>query len=198
MARERAQNPAMATEQQTQIHTQDDAHNAFAAVYDAHVGQIYRYHYYRTRHRETAEDLTSQTFLKAFEHFGRFDAARASAATWLYRIARNTLIDHFRVSRPSTSIEETGETLSSGEDVARTAETNRTLEQVETILNRLTPDQREVVLLRLWDDLPYAEIAQLTDKSEAACKMTFSRALTEIRKHAGPAALLILLTLILN
>lgn len=166
---------------------------AFASMYDANAERIYRYHYYRLRHRETAEDLTSQTFLKAFERFGTFDPSKGTMTTWLYRIARNTFIDHLRALHPSADIGGIAEFVSSGEDVAANVVAREAVEQARTLIQRLTPDQREVVLLRLWDELSYAEIAELTGKSEAASKMAFSRGIASLRKQAGPLAVLTLL-----
>lgn len=171
---------------------------AFASVYDAQVSRIYRYHYYRTRHRETAEDLTSQTFLKALEHFSRYDAAKASASTWLFAIARNTLIDHVRRARPSVDVDDMEDFLPSGEHVERDVAARQDLEQARALLHRLTAAQREIITLRLWDELSYAEIAQVTGKSEDACKMTFSRGLSALRKHAGPMALFLLILPFMN
>jgi RNA polymerase sigma-70 factor (ECF subfamily) len=164
----------------------------FTGVYDAHVDRIYRYHYYRTRHRETAEDLTSQTFLKAFEAFPRFDATKASSATWLYTIARNVLIDHLRIQRPSIDIEDAADALASREDIERDVVAREALAKVRDALRILTPAQREVVLLRVWDGLAYSEIAAVTGKTEDACKMTFSRGVSTLRQHVGPTAILVL------
>lgn len=166
---------------------------SFAQVYDAHLERIYRFHFYRTRHRETAQDLTSQTFLKALEAFKRFDATRASAATWLYRIARNALIDHLRAQRTNDDLDVVAEILPSAVNVASDVETKQALEKASALLTQLTPEQREIVLLRLWDDMSYAEIAEITGKNESACKMAFSRGMAALRKHAGPLAALFLL-----
>ncbi len=165
----------------------------FATMYDEHVGRIYRYHYYRLHHRDGAEDLTSQTFLKAWERIGSFDPAKGTMEIWLYRIARNTFIDHLRRLHPSDEVGEMVERIPSGEDVMADVGMREAVEQAKTLLARLTPDQREVVQLRLWDELSYAEIAAMTGKSESASKMAFSRGLASLRKHAGPLAILFIL-----
>src|SRR3954452_18500972 len=73
----------------------------FSAVYDEHVWQVYGFFAYRLRARADAEDLTQQTFERALRAWGRYDASRASIATWLLVIARNLLIDHLRADRTS-------------------------------------------------------------------------------------------------
>lgn len=165
---------------------------AFAGLYDLYGRRIYDYLFYRTHHKETAEDLASACFLKALEAADRFDPDRGSFGAWIYRIARNALIDHVRGLKPSADIEDVWDLLASGEDVARDAEAREKLRAVEARLMELPSAQREVVILRLWDGLSYAEIAEITGKSEAASKMAFSRGLAAIRKHGSLLALLLL------
>lgn len=167
--------------------------DAFGRLYDAYARKIYDFVYYRTHHRETAEDLTSDVFLKAFAKIGGFDAGKGTFSAWLYRIARNRVIDHYRTAKPADDIEDVWDLLRSGDDVARDAETRERLREVETHLAALPAAQRDVVIMRAWDGLSYAEIAETLGKSEAACKMSFSRAVATLRKNAPLAALLLIL-----
>ena len=171
----------------------DGGEGAFAALYDLYARKIYDYLYYRTHHRETAEDLASTTFLKALESGSRFDPEKGGFGPWIYRIARNTLIDHYRSAKPSSDIEDVWDALKSGEDVARDAETRERLRAVEARLQDLPSGQREILLLRLWDGLSHAEIAAITGKSEAASKMAFSRGLSNLRKDGSLLALFLVL-----
>ncbi len=163
----------------------------FASLYDAHVRDIYRYLYYRTQHRETAEDLTSLVFIKALDKFGTYDKTRGAFIAWLYRIARNALIDHYRSTRDTLDIEDVWD-LQSDVDVARDAEALERVEKLRPYLQALPKDQRELLLLRLWDGLSYAEIAAIVGRSEDACKMAFSRVIAKLRKDV-PASLILLL-----
>ncbi len=167
---------------------------AFGDLYDAHVRQVYRYHYYRTQHRETAEDLTSLTFTKALGRIGTFDPERGTFLAWIYRIARNALVDHYRAAREAVDIDDVWD-LKSDADVQKDAETRERIEKLRPYLQALPKDQREILLLRLWDDLPYADIAAITGRSEAACKMAFSRTVSRLRKDV-PASILLLLLFI--
>ena len=81
---------------------QDD----FGKLYDQHVKKIYEFIYFKTHHKETAEDLTSVTFMKALSNIESFDEKKASFKTWLYRIARNTVIDHYRMKRETADLED--------------------------------------------------------------------------------------------
>ena len=174
------------------VATSHDSRARFIAAYDEYRERIYRYHYYRLRHRETAEDLTSQTFLKALERFESYDPSKGSMSAWLYRIARNTFIDHLRRLRPTEQVDDLDEVIPSLENVAGDVATKLQAEQATALLRHLTPEQREIILLRLWDDLSYAEIVEMTGKTEGACKMTYRRGLDTLRAHAGPLAVFLL------
>lgn len=163
---------------------------AFATLYETYLTPIYRYHYYRTFHKETAEDLASQTFMRALEHLRTYDERKGTFSAWLYRIARNLLIDHVRAHRPTVDAEETLETMWDGKNLAHSVEQNETLERVKAHISHLSPEQREIILLRLWDERSYQEIAEITQKSEAACKMTVSRALQTLRTQIPLAIVL--------
>ena len=164
---------------------------AFEAQYDAYVRKIYRYVYYRTQHRETAEDLTSQIFLKAFDRIASFDESRGTFSAWIYAIARNALTDHYRSDRDHDDIDDVWD-LRSDEDVVRDAEARERVEKLRPYLEALPKDQRELLFLRLWDGLSYAEISVITGRSEDACKMAFSRTVARLRKDV-PASILLLL-----
>lgn len=165
---------------------------AFASLYDAHFRLIYDFLYYRTLHRETAEDLTGQVFLRAFEKLATYDAGRGNFSAWLYGIARNALADHFRARRDLVDVDDVWD-LKGDDDVEADAESRLAYEKLRPRLDALPKAQREIVPLRLWDGLSYAEIAALTGRTEAASKMAFSRAVARLREAMPPAALLLLL-----
>lgn len=156
----------------------------FAEVYDAYIKKIYDFIYYKTLHKETAEDLTSTTFMKALEKIQTFDDSKGSFSSWLYRIARNTVIDHYRTRKVAQDVSDIW-WLSTGEDIERDAEVYRQLEDVEKYLMKLKPQQREIVIMRVWDQLSYKEIAEITGISESNCKMTFSRTIRHLRETFG-------------
>ncbi len=168
---------------------------AFAKLYDRYAGRIFAYHYYRSFSRETAEDLTSQTFLKALEGLGRYERGKGAFSAWLYGIARNCLIDCVRMRGRTVSLDAEPALLDAW-DLAEeddfthdVAERDR-WERLKPYFRALSPTAREIVILRLWDGLSHAEIARLTDRTEAASKMAFSRALASLR-NSMPLALFI-------
>jgi len=138
--------------------------------------------------------LTSSAFLKALESIKKFDLKKGKFASWLYRIARNTIIDHYRTQKRVYNISDAWE-LSSAADPLKDIANREELEKVRLFLQKLTPEQRDVILLRVWSNLSYAEIAEIMGKSEANCRMLFSRAISRI-KTEKIFTILILLPLI--
>jgi RNA polymerase sigma-70 factor (ECF subfamily) len=153
---------------------------AFAVLYERYVEQIYTFIYYKTHHRQTAEDLTSMAFIKALAGIGSLRAADDSFRPWIYTIARNTVIDHYRTHRQHADIADVWD-LAGDDDIARDAELKRQLSGVQEYLKDLDPVHRDVILLRVWQEMSYAEIAPIVGKSPEHCKVIFSRAIRKLR-----------------
>jgi len=156
----------------------------FADVYDNYAERIYQFIYYKTYHRETAEDLTSHTFLKAFENISRFDPEKGSMSAWLYQIARNLVIDHYRSKKSTVSVHDIWD-LAGPDDVEVDVENKVRLEQIHTVIKKLPPEQREIIIMRVWQELPYKEIALILGKSEASLKMMYSRTIARLKEHVA-------------
>lgn len=165
--------------------------NSFVFLYDAYVEKIYNFLYFRTMHRELAEDLTSQTFIKALEKINTFDPTRGTFQAWIYQIARNLLIDEYRKRKPVENID-AHENLRSETDLQKDTEDQLNKEKLQRILAELPEESQELVTMRLWDELSYVEIAAITGKTEGSLKMQFSRIVTRLQQHAH----LLVLTLI--
>lgn len=162
----------------------------FDGLYTRYVNGVYGFIMYRVMDRMTAEDLTSQSFIKAIEHIGSYNPKKGAFSTWLYRIARNTVMDHFRTNRPTGDIEDAWDIPGDENPFLKTADKLEAT-QIRDALKKLSKDKREIVIMRMWDGLSYKEIAQLTGKSEAAAKMTFVRTVDALRTELSPAAFLL-------
>lgn len=168
---------------------------AFGELYDRYVGKIYRFVYYKTFVKETAEDITSDVFHKAFERIASFNPEKGNFSQWIYRIARNAVIDHYRTQKKNVPIE----------DVFDIGENDRTIEEhdvlltmthVRTYLEKLSPKQREIITLRIWEEKSYREIAEIVEGTEDSVKMAFSRAMKDLREKCGPLAPLFILSVL--
>ena len=154
----------------------------FGVVYDFFIQRIYDYLYYRTRHKQIAEDLTSLTFTKALENIKAYDENKGEFSAWIYRIARNALIDHYRAHRPTSNIEDAWE-VKTESNLESDLDAQTKLEEVREYLDQLNSEHRELVVMRVWDNLSYSEIASITGKTEAALKMSMSRILSKLRSQ---------------
>ncbi len=185
----------MGTEESAAIQRcQNGDHDAFAELYDMYIKRVYDFIYYRTGHKQTAEDLASITFTKAFQNIHTFRGDQGLFSSWLFRIARNTVIDNARTSKPTVDLD-AAVNAKSRDNVAGETEIKDRLNQVKKYLDQLSEDQRDIVVMRLWDELSYAEISALTGKSEGNCKVIFSRVVQKMQKELIPLLLYILLFL---
>lgn len=157
----------------------------FGALYDAYFQKIYNYIFYRTRHRETAEDLVSATFLKAVKYLGSFDARKGNFSAWIYRIARNTLYDHYRGAKIVESLEDHEEEIAGPTNIEKDVLDKQRVGFVKEHFKELSDDQREIISMRIWDQLAYAEIGKILGKSEASCKTTFHRGIEKLKEKVA-------------
>lgn len=167
---------------------------AFGALYDRYIERIFRFVYFKTLDKDVAEDIVSTVFIKAHERISGFDPSRGVFSQWLYGIARNAVIDHYRTTKKHVDVEDI---FDLGEDDRTEAKIDARdlLKKVEKYLTTLTPRQREIVTLRLWDELSYREIAEIVGGTEDAAKVMFSRTIRELRDKLGPAAAVALVML---
>lgn len=167
--------------------------DSFVKLYDKYLKQIYSFIYYKTSHKETAEDLTSQTFFKALRYLDGFNLIKnCSFSAWLFTIARNSVTDHYRSSKLFRNIDDVWD-LASTEDIVKNFESKEESAQLLKYLKELNSKQREIVILRVFQDLSYREIANITNRSESACKMDFSRALKKLIEKIPLEVLMLIL-----
>ncbi len=165
----------------------------FGKLYDKYIKKIYDFIYYKTHHKQTAEDLTSEAFFKALRSIERFKTDAGTFQAWLYQIARNTVIDHYRTHKSTNDIEDAWD-IGTTEDYQRDIDNKQLLEEVQQYLHELTSEQRDIIVMRIWDELSYSEIAEALDKSEASCRVMFSRTINKLRQEKAGLLLLLLLS----
>lgn len=166
--------------------------DVFDKLYRQYVGNVFDFIYYKTWHKETAEDLTSLVFMKALEHINSYNEKKSSFKTWLLRIARNTVIDHWRQKKETVDLEDAFEVASKSQ-VEVDFDIKEQLEKIKVELEALPDKQKEVIVMRVWQQLSYQEISEITGSSEAACKMMFSRSIKILKDRLPLSALVLLL-----
>jgi len=155
---------------------------AFAQLYETHLDKIYRYIILRTGNKAEAEDMTQQVFVKAFESIPSFKWKGTPFSAWLFRIAHNLVVDHFRKEkkRPTVPFEES--VMGSDSNPQLEAERRLDIEQLISATKRLTEVQREVIGLRFAGGLSIAEVAKTMGKNEGAVKALQHSAIVALRK----------------
>ncbi len=161
---------------------------AFGVLYDRYLDKIYRFIYYKTFSKEVAEDLTSDVFHKALTKIGSFDSEKGNFSAWLYRIARNSVIDHYRTKKSDVSLDDTFD-VGVDERTPEALDAIAGLGQVTEYLQTLTAKQREIIMLRVWEEKSYREIAEIVGGTEDAVKMTYSRSIRDLREKCGNVSL---------
>jgi len=165
----------------------------FTLLFDEYYKKIYDFIYFRTHHKETAEDIVSLVFTKSLENIKTFNPSKGKFSTWLYQIARNSIIDHYRAFKETSNIEDAWD-ISSNVNIERDTDTKAKLEKVQEFLKTLPRQQRDIVIMRVWDGLSHKEIAEILQISEANSKMSFSRAISKINKEVA----IVIFTLVIN
>ncbi len=156
---------------------------AFGVLYDRHVQAVYRYVFYRVRDDAEAEDLTSEVFMKALRAITRYEPRQAFLA-WLYRIARNTVIDHVRRGGRQVSFEDALEHPEAHSAVDPDVEILAASDSatLRAALGQLTPLQQEVIVLRFLEGYSTDEIAKIIGKREGTVRGIQFRALGALRQ----------------
>jgi RNA polymerase sigma-70 factor, ECF subfamily len=157
---------------------------ALEELYLIHFDRIYSYLHVSVGNRHDAEDLTTQTFLKMLESIGRFRWQSAPFSAWLFRIAHNLAMDHFRATKRTQPEEEVpeppgSEELSAEDEAMHSIGRQSMLELIE----KLSPEQQQVLTLKFVFNFPNAEVATILGKTEGAIKSLQHRALVSLQKQ---------------
>ena len=158
--------------------------SALEDLYLIHFDRIYGYLHVSVGNRHDAEDLTTQTFLKMIESIGKFRWRSAPFSAWLFRIAHNLAMDHFRASRrwqPEEEVPEPQrqESLSAEDEALHEIGKASMLE----LIAGLSPEQQQVLTLKFVFNFGNAEVATILGKTEGAVKSLQHRALVSLQKQ---------------
>lgn len=154
---------------------------AFGALYDRFQPEIVRYLAHRVGDPDTAEDLAQQVFLKAWQAIPRYEARGVPFKAWLYRMAHNQMVDHFRTRKQTADLDgidvpEDAE----AESIVLAAEMSAALEQA---LGRLSEDHRQVLTLRFLMEKSAKEIGEIMGRKEVTVRGLQMRALQALRRE---------------
>ncbi len=160
---------------------------AFGQLYDEYIDQIFRYIYYKVGNFAEAQDLTGQTFLKSFENIDSYEMREVAFSSWLYRIAHNLVVDYFRreSKREKVPIDEQPPTPSNRGNPVETVMADMESEWLYKAMQKLTHNQREVLVLKFIDNLSNGQVAEIMGISVGAVKSTQKRGLLSLNRILG-------------
>lgn len=167
---------------------------AFTALYDRYIDQIYGYVYRRVRHRQTAEDLCGDVFLRAYRRLETFEWQGVDLGAWITTIARNRVHDHFKSARfrleRSTDVIRDEPVLGAVDDPERVALAREMARNLGLALDALKDEHREVIELRFVHGMSVAETAVAMSRTVGATKALQYRALKKLTEEVANEPLL--------
>jgi RNA polymerase sigma factor (sigma-70 family) len=162
-----------------------DAAKSFEDWYDEYFDKVNRYLRYRVKNRWDADDLTTTVFIKAFEKQDQWPELKSFGA-WIFRIAHNAFIDYVRRKKEVPSGDSHDFLLAERSTAYQPEQStlhNEMLDEVQEMLHKLPPDQRDVLMLRYFGELKIAEVANVLNRTESSVKMLTHRGLKRFRQQ---------------
>ena len=156
---------------------------AFGRLYETYLEQIYRYVYYRVSDHQEAEDLTEMTFLKAWEMIPKLkgqDVIRNFRA-WIYRIAHNLVVDHYRKKKPEFQMNGHTDLPSADTTLEAGFQEKEQGKQLKKAISQLEPAMQGVIIARFINQLSHAETAMALNLKEGHVRVLQHRALKKLR-----------------
>jgi len=155
---------------------------AFSKIYDQYIEKIYRFIFLKVNSKETAEDLTSETFLKCWEAFKEKEIENPQA--FLYQIARNLIVDHYRQKEKFQTVPIENNPISDPrQNLQEASNLNLEIERVRTALSKLKDEYQDVLILYYLEGIPVRKIAKILDRTEIATRVLIHRALNSLREE---------------
>ncbi len=154
---------------------------AFSALYDRHVDAVYRHVSFRVADAKDAEDITQDTFIKAWKYVGKYKQTGAPFVAWLLTIAHNAIADHYRRRKNYQPLDEDNPIQDTTEDPQAATEALFTGATIRQAVCQLKDEKQNFILMRFIDGMSYEEIAKSLKKTEGAIRVIQFRALKELK-----------------
>ena len=178
----------MSTENKLVKRAKNGDSKAFGELYDSHISPIYRFVLLKVSDKANAEDITQHVFLNAWQNIHKYESRPGIPfSSWLYRIAKNAVIDHYRTSRDHLDIELVSEKsiVALSDESEEKIDNAFQLELVKKSLTHLRDDEQSVVILKFVDGLSTKEVASALEKTQGAIRVIQHRALKKLQKLLG-------------
>jgi RNA polymerase sigma-70 factor (ECF subfamily) len=161
----------------------DSLNEQFSQIYDQYIDKIYRFVYLKVDSRETAEDITSKVFLKGWEAFQGQGSTIKNPGAFLYQVARNTVIDHYRGKGRSKTI-----SVDASPDIAdpKTSPQDKAILKadiniIKNSLKKIGKEHQDIIILHYLEDMPIDDIAQLMGRPAGTIRVMLHRGLKDLK-----------------
>lgn len=161
----------------------EEINQYFNQVYDQYVNKIYRFIYLKVSLVETAEDLSSEVFLRLYRHIQKNNPVIENPQAFVYQIARNVIADHYRSKKITVvSIEKTTIEIEDIQERTREqGEVSLEMDRIKEAIAKLQGDYQDLIIWRYVDELTVPEIAQITGKTEENVRVGVHRAIQALK-----------------
>lgn len=159
----------------------DKIKELYSQIYDQNVKKIYRFIFLKVNSEAVAEDLCSETFTKGWEVFNKSEKEIENPQAFLYQIARNLVIDHYRDKGRTQTVSAEDAAVADPANIEEVASLNLEMGGVKSALLSLRNDYQEIIIWHYVNDYSVSEIAQMMGKKEGAVRVQLHRALKSLK-----------------
>ena len=163
-------------------HAKNGDSKAISDLYNQYKPIIFNYLFHRCGDIHIAEGLTTEVFIRMITNLPKYKKSKVPFQVWLFKIARNLMIDHYRLTKKYQYVELNENLVSSSESPETNVERNMEVEKLRRAIQKLTDDQSDVIILRFIAEMPISEVAHVMKKSEGAVKMLQNRAIQALNQ----------------
>lgn len=157
----------------------------FSLIYDQYIDKIYRFVYLKVNSQETAEDITSKAFTKAWETYQNAPQSIQNMNAFLYRIAGNLTIDHYREKdrKKTVSTDQMGPMADDRTNIHEKAVFNSEMDGIKAALANVKKEYQDIIIWHYLEDMPTEEIAQMTGKPAGTVRVMIHRGLQMLKDN---------------
>jgi RNA polymerase sigma-70 factor (ECF subfamily) len=161
----------------------DSQNEQFSQIYDQYIAKIYRFVYLKVDSEETAQDITSKVFLKGWEAFSAQKDAVKNPGAFLYQIARNAVVDHYRAKGRSKemAVDASPEMVDPRADAKDQAILNADVDAIKKSIKKLDQEYQDIIIWHYLDDMTIPEIAKLIDRPAGTVRVMLHRGLKDLK-----------------
>jgi RNA polymerase sigma-70 factor (ECF subfamily) len=161
----------------------DSQNEQFSKIYDQYIDKIYRFIYLKVDSQEIAEDITSKVFIRGWEAFQSQNSDIKNPGAFLYQIARNAVVDHYR-DRGRTKVvsaDASPEIADPGKDAQDKAILSADINTIKKSIQKLEKEQQDIIIWHYLEDMPIANIAELLNRPVGTVRVMLHRGLKDLK-----------------